>query len=69
MLTGGGEGRSVSLISQPAGGNMSDKETVLKSNLLEKFYPRDKCMADKGFGLRGEFMERGVKLITPPFIQ
>lgn len=62
-------GGSVSFISQPAGGNMSDKEIVLRSELLDKFSPGDKCLADKGFRLHGEFMERGVELITPPFVK
>ena len=62
-------GGTVSFISEPAGGNMSDKEIVLGSGLLDKFSPGDKCLADKGFRLQGEFMERGVELITPPFVQ
>ena len=62
-------GGSVSFISPPAGGNMSDKEMVIQCKIPEKFSPGDKCMADKGFRIAGELLERGVELILPPFVK
>ncbi|XP_071810056.1 uncharacterized protein [Asterias amurensis] len=61
-------GGSVSFLSPPAGGNMSDKELVLKSEFLDKFSPGDKCMVDEGFKIKGELLEHGVELIIPPFL-
>ena len=60
-------GGLVSFISQPAGGNMSDKQIVIESKLPEKFLPGEQCMADKGFTIQGELLEKGVELIIPPF--
>lgn len=62
-------GGTVSFISPPAGGNMSDKELVLKTNILQKFRPGDKCMVDKGFKIQGELLEHGVEIIIPPFVK
>ncbi|XP_038059230.1 uncharacterized protein LOC119730420 [Patiria miniata] len=61
-------GGSISFISPPAGGNMSDKEIVIACNLPQKFSPGDKCMVDKGFHIKGELLEYGVELIHPPFV-
>ena len=48
---------------------MSDKELVNLSGILDKFSPGDICMADKGFKICGELLERGVKLVLPPFVK
>ena len=60
---------AVSFISLPAGDNMSDKEITLSSKLHEKFQPGEQCMADKGFRIAGELLEKGVHLIIPPFAE
>jgi regulator of replication initiation timing len=62
-------GGSVSYISPPAGGNMSDIELVRQTNLISKFKPGEACMADKGFRMEGEFLQHGVRLIVPPFVK
>ena len=62
-------GGSISFLSPPAGGNMSDKELVLTCDLPAKFSLGDKCMADKGFRVKGELLEHGVELVIPPFVK
>ena len=62
-------GGSISFISEAAGGNMSDKQIFMESGIVRKFSPGDKCMADKGFTIKGELMEIGVELILPAFVK
>ena len=62
-------GGTISFISQAAGGNMSDKEMVMNTGILDKFQIGDQCMTDKGFRIEGELLERGVQLIIPPFVR
>lgn len=45
-------GGSMSYISPPAGGNMSDVAIFCEINLVEKFKPGDACMVDKRFSNR-----------------
>jgi hypothetical protein len=62
-------GGSVSFISPAAGGNMSDVQIFRACNLADKFKAGEACMADKGFLIKGDLAERGVRLIIPPFVR
>ena len=62
-------GGSISYISPPAGGNMSDKEMVIRCGIPDKCKPGDKIMVDKGFRIQAEMLERGVEVIIPPFVK
>ena len=59
----------INYCSDAAGGNMSDKEIVTRSGFPEKFDTGDQVMADKGFKIEGELLEKGVELIIPPFAE
>ena len=40
----------------------------MDSDIINRFPPNTKCMADKGFKLKGIFLEHGVNLVQPEFI-
>ena len=62
-------GGSVSYISPPAGGNMSDVEMFRELECAKKFKPGDACMVDKGFKLEADLLDRSTRLIIPPFVK
>jgi len=60
---------TVSYVSKTAGGNMSDKEIVKRSGILDKFIPGDTLLADRGFNIQELLLERSVRLVIPPFLR
>lgn len=60
---------TVSFVSKAAGGNMSDKEIVKRSGILDKFEPGDTLLADRGFNIQELLLGRAVKLVIPPFLR
>lgn len=58
---------TISYVSPPAGGRMSDITMVEKCRLAELFAPGDICMADKGFRIQHLLLDRSVELVIPPF--
>lgn len=67
LLIGVSPSGAVIFISEVWGGRASDKLITLESGILDKFVPGDVVMADRGFLLKEQFAQRGVKLITPAF--
>lgn len=57
---------SISFISNCWGGRASDKHITLESNILDYIDPNDQWMADRGFLIGGEILQRGGELIMPP---
>lgn len=57
---------SIAYLSQLYGGRTSDRYIVRDSGFLDFINPHDEIMADRGFGLREEFMIKGATLIIPP---
>lgn len=49
-------------------GNISDKQIVIRSNLVEKLEKDDVIIADRGFTISDILREKGVKLVIPPFL-
>lgn len=58
---------SISFISDPAGGNMSDKEITRTSGICNLFGAGDICLADRGFTIQDLLLPRGSRLVIPPF--
>ncbi|XP_035672019.1 uncharacterized protein LOC118413010 [Branchiostoma floridae] len=60
---------TVSFVSKSAGGKMSDKEIVSRSNLVEGFDFGDTLLADRGFNIQDLLLDKGVTLVIPPFLK
>lgn len=58
---------SISFISPPAGGRMSDREITETSGICDMFQPGDICMADRGFTIQDLLLPQGCRLVIPPF--
>ncbi len=58
---------SISFVSEPAGGRMSDREITNTSGIVDLFQPGDICMADRGFNIQDILLPRGCRLVMPPF--
>lgn len=50
----------ISFVSKSPGGNMSDKDIVKHSGILEKFDPRDTVLADRGFNIQELLLDWSV---------
>lgn len=57
----------VTFLSPVWGGRASDRVITMESGLLDKLYPGDVVLADRGFTMTEEFAMRGVKLMVPSF--
>lgn len=57
---------SIAYVSDLYGGRTSDRHIVRDCGFLKGINPHDEVMADRGFGLREEFMLKGARLIIPP---
>ncbi|XP_066288831.1 uncharacterized protein [Branchiostoma lanceolatum] len=60
---------TISFVSSVAGGNMSDKEMVKRSGILDKFAPGDTILADRGFNIQELLLDKPVRLEIPPFLK
>ena len=60
---------AVTFVSKLYPGNISNKELMRQSGLLDKLQPGDSIMADRGFDIMDDLAPRGVKLNTPPFLR
>lgn len=67
VLIGISPSGSVIFLSEIWGGRASDKKITTESGIMDKFLPGDVVMADRGFVMKEEFAQRGVKLIMPAF--
>ena len=59
----------ITFISDLFSGSTSDKEITRQSGPLDFLEPGDAVMADKGFDIRYDLMQIGVKLNIPPFAE
>jgi len=57
----------VTFVSSLFPGSTSDKMVTLNSSLLEKMFPGDLIIADKGFLIR-DILPHGISLNIPPFL-
>ena len=57
---------SISFVSKCYGGRTSDKYITLNSGIMHYADPTDQWMADRGFLVRVELLEKGVDLVVPP---
>ena len=60
---------TVSFVSEPAGGRMSDKELTDQCGICQYFQPGDICLADRGFTIQDLLLPHGARLVIPPFTQ
>lgn len=58
---------TISYVSEIAGGRMSDKEIVKRSDFLSKLTPGDVVMADRGFNIQDLLLTKKCRLVIPPF--
>ncbi|RUM31001.1 MAG: hypothetical protein DSY42_03545 [Aquifex sp.] len=56
----------ITFISQPYGGNTSDRH-IAEKEILHKIEPGDAVMVDRGFNIGDLLVQRGAKLHMPPF--
>ncbi|KAE8739909.1 hypothetical protein FOCC_FOCC014591 [Frankliniella occidentalis] len=56
----------VAFVSKAYEGSISDKQAVVKSELLEMLSPGDALMVDRGFDLKAECTLKNISLIRPP---
>ena len=57
---------SIAFVSELYGGRTSDRHIVRDCGFLNYINPHDEILADRGFGLREEFMLKGATLVIPP---
>jgi len=56
----------ITFVSQPYGGNSSDRH-IAEKEILDKIEPGDAVMVDRGFNIGDLLLQRGAKLHIPPF--
>ncbi len=56
----------ITFVSQPYGGNTSDRH-IAEKEILDKIEPGDAVMVDRGFNIGDLLLQRGAKLHIPPF--
>lgn len=56
----------IPFISQPYGGNSSDR-SIFEKEVLNKIEPGDCVMVNRGFNVRDLLLQKGVKLYMLPF--
>ena len=57
---------NISFVSEAWGGRSTDREITLKSGILDHVDPKDQWLADRGFLIKGEMLQRGAELVVPP---
>jgi DDE superfamily endonuclease/Helix-turn-helix of DDE superfamily endonuclease len=67
LLIGISPSGCVTFLSPCWGGRASDRHITLQSNLLDKFFPGDIALADRGFTMSEDFAFQGVRLLVPAF--
>jgi len=69
VLVGISPGGLVSYVSEAYGGSTSDRQTVERSNLVNKCDPGDEIMADKGFNVDDLFLPYQIAVNIPTFFR
>ena len=57
---------SICFVSKAWGGRASDRHITLASGILDFVDPGDQWLADRGFLVKSELLERGAELVVPP---
>lgn len=60
---------AVIFVSDAFGGSISDREIIIKSNIVERFKNGDVVLADRGFEISDLLENKGVVLNIPPFLR
>lgn len=60
---------TISFVSKPYGGRVSDNAIFLQSGLMDRILPGEKIMTDKGFLIDELCRQNGIGLIRPPFLK
>ena len=67
LLIGISPSGCVTFLSPCWGGRASDRVITVQSGLLDKFFPGDVVLADRGFTMKDDFALKGVQLLVPAF--
>lgn len=69
VLVGATPGGLLSYCSPAYAGSISDRQTVERSELLNKLEPGDSIMADRGYNIQDMFIGRDIILNIPTFLK
>lgn len=69
ILVGATPGGLLSYCSPAYAGSVSDRQTVERSDLLQKCESGDVILADRGFNIQDKFAESNVTVNTPTFLK
>jgi len=67
LLIGISPSGCITFLSPCWGGRASDRVITVQSGLLDKFFPGDIVLADRGFTMKDDFALKGVQLLVPAF--